>query len=148
MEPKKSHSIEKTTLQNAYTYPIKLPVAIVDYHRPKLLDGVKVKRLTISRINAEDARRIASRVLLHNYFVVADNHPVMVRLIPTSGHYVIDLLGDRNHPHEDLKKEAVRLLREDELADFATLPDNGEKASLYAVVAPRLNLPSLHMLQL
>jgi hypothetical protein len=149
MPPKKTYTIRKSTLNNTYSSYVELPVAIVDYEPPKKLDGVTVSQLTISRINADAARQMASRVVFHNYFVAADNHPVMVRLIPTTStsmRYVADFVGDARHAHGDLKDEAERLLNGPELADFATLPKNDENKLMYAPVAAQRNLPPLDLL--
>lgn len=136
------------TMQNAYTDQVPLPTTMIDYDSVKMLDGVPVSRLVISRISTNAARRMASRVLLPHYFVVGLPHPVMLRLIPTPGHYVIDLVGDTTHGHQQLKREAERLLGTDLKQSFATLQDNNETEAIKAVVAQKLNLPSLHNLKL
>lgn len=150
MPVKKPYTIEKSALRYTYNSVVELPVVIVEYNPPKTLDGVSVKNLTISRINADAARQMASRVALHNYFVSTNNHPVMVRLIPitsTSRRYVIDVVGDTTHAYGDLENEAKRLLNEPELADFATLPDNDENKLMRAVAPAQPSLPPLDRLQ-
>ena len=71
----------------------------------------------------------------------------MIRLIPIHGHYVITVLGDTTHEHEQLKNEAVRLLHDDLKQSFATLQDNDEADAIKVIIAPQLNIPSLHNLK-
>lgn len=144
------YMIKTGTMKNAYTNNVALPTAMINYDSAMMLDGIPVSTLIISRIDTDAARRMASRVILPHYFVVGLPHPVMIRLIPIPGHYVIEVLGDTTHAHEQLKKEAIRLLYEDLKLkqSFATLQDNDENKAIVAVIAPKLNIPSLHNLKL
>ena len=135
-------------MKNAYTNQVSLPTAMISYDSPRMLDGAPVSTLIIARINTDAARSMASRVILPHYFVVGLSHPVMIRLIPIPGHYVIEVLGDTTHGHKQLKNEAVRLLHDDLKQSFATLQDNNESDAIKVVVAQKLNIPSLHNLNI
>ena len=140
------YTIMTGTMKNAYTDGVSLPT-MIRYNSTRMLDGAPVSTLIIARINTNAARSMASRVILPHYFVVGLAHPVMIRLIPIHGHYVITVLGDTTHGHEQLKNEAVRLLHDDLKQSFATLQDNDEADAIKVIIAPQLNIPSLHNLK-
>ena len=138
------YRIRSETVQNIHTGGERLPAVVVQYSKAKTLDKRAVRQLTISRIDAEAAASMLLPVRLPRYFVTATEHPVMLQLFPIPGRYVIDVVGDKSHPHYELKKEAIGLLFKP-LAYFATLPDSAEADAIDAVVGRRL--PSLHRLR-
>lgn len=139
------YTIRSKTVQNIHTGGERLPAVVVQYSKAKTLDKRAVRQLTIWRIDAEAAAAMRLPVRLPRYFVTATNHPVTLQLFPIPGRYLINVVGDKSHPHEEIKKEAIKLLLTP-LAYFATLPDSAEEDAIDVEVGHRL--PSLHLLRL
>ena len=136
--PAQEFQWSESIVTSYHTNNVGVHTAIVVFPRACVLDGVHVKEIWISRMDAPTLRKMsengrASSTPVPHYFVVARTgpehahlhrgvHPVMLALVPISEGYWIKPVGDLKHAYLDLKDQVVRMLH-DPLKAFATLSD-------------------------
>lgn len=128
----------ESVVTSYHTNGVGVDTAIVVFPRARVLDGVPVKEVWISRMDEPTLRKIreqgrpASTPVPH-YFVVARTgpehmhlhrgvHPVMLAIVPISEGYWVKPVGDLKHAYGDLKHQVEQMLYAP-LKSFATLPD-------------------------